>query len=257
MKFVLSGRSLTVFRPSKFIVLLLATLGVASSARPLASQTLPLPDHLVPLTSTEGQVLLRDSEALADYVPLTAQFVTQINQAFCGVASMAMVLNALGVPAPLAPQWERGYFTQENLFNEQTEAIIGQAAIARQGLTLAELAGILETYPVSAEIHYGSDVSLEEFRDLVRTNLETSGNYVLINYLRRAIGQERGGHISPLAAYDADTDQFLILDVSRYKYPPVWVQTETLWEAINTTDSVSGKTRGFLLIEALPSDRSS
>lgn len=101
----------------------------------------------------------------------------------------------------------------------------------------------------------GSDVSLDEFRRLIRTNLETPGNYVLINYLRRTIGQERGGHISPLAAYDADTDQFLILDVSRYdvsryKYPPVWVQAETLWQAINTVDSVSNQTRGFLLIEA-------
>ncbi|PSR19399.1 glutathione gamma-glutamylcysteinyltransferase [filamentous cyanobacterium CCP3] len=248
--FVLSGQSQTAFRPSKFMALLMATVGLIAIARPLASQTLPLPDHLVPLTSAEGQVLLRDSEALADYVPLTAQFVTQINQAFCGVASMAMVLNALRVPAPLAPQWERGYFTQENLFNEQTEAIIGREAIARQGLTLAELAGILETYPVNAEIHYGSDVSLEEFRDLIRANLETPGNYVLINYLRRAIGQERGGHISPLAAYDADSDRFLILDVSRYKYPPVWVEAETLWQSIDTTDSVSGKTRGFLLIEA-------
>ena len=211
---------------------------------------LPLPEPLTPLTSTEGQILLRDSEALADYVPLTSQFTTQINQAFCGVASMVMVLNALDVQAPLAPEWERNYFTQENIFNDQTEAIIGRDAIARQGLTLAELSGILETYPVNAEIHHGSDVSLEEFRSLIRANLETTGNYVLINYLRRAIGQERGGHISPLAAYDADTDQFLILDVSRYKYPPVWVQTETLWESINTMDSVSGKTRGFLLIEA-------
>ncbi|WP_017300598.1 phytochelatin synthase family protein [Nodosilinea nodulosa] len=226
------------------------TLGLCLIARSLPAQTLPLPDQLIPLTSTEGQVLLRDSEALADYVPLTSQFVTQINQAFCGVASMVMVLNALGIPAPLAPQWERGYFTQENIFNEKTEAIIGQDAIARQGLTLAELAGILETYPVSAEIHYGSDVSLDQFRRLIRANLETPGNYVLINYLRRAIGQERGGHISPVAAYDADTDKFLILDVSRYKYPPVWVQAETLWQAINTEDSVSGKTRGFLLIEA-------
>ena len=246
----LSSRSLMTFRLPKLTALLMATLGLIGIARPLASQTLPLPDHLVPLTSAEGQVLLRDSEALADYVPLTSQFVTQVNQAFCGVASMAMVLNALGVAAPLAPQWERNYFTQENLFNEQTEAIIGQEAIARQGLTLAELAGILQTYPVTAEIHYGSEVSLEEFRDRIRDNLETPGNYVLINYLRRAIGQERGGHISPLAAYDADTDQFLILDVSRYKYPPVWVQAETLWESINTVDSVSGRTRGFLLVEA-------
>ena len=223
---------------------------VSLAPLPLRAQTLPLPEHLISLTSAEGQALLRDSEGLADYVPLTSQFVTQITQAFCGVASVVMVFNALGIPAPLAPEWERHYFTQENVFNDQTEAIIGQDAIARQGLTLAELSGILETYPVQAEIYYGSDVSLDEFRRLIRTNLETPGNYVLINYLRRTIGQERGGHISPLAAYDADTDQFLILDVSRYKYPPVWVQAETLWQAINTVDSVSNQTRGFLLIEA-------
>ncbi|MEB3210892.1 MAG: phytochelatin synthase family protein, partial [Leptolyngbyaceae bacterium] len=73
-------------------------------------------------------------------------------------------------------------------------------------------------------------------------------NYVVVNYLRRAIAQERGGHISPIGAYDADTDQFLIMDVSRYKYPPVWVSAEALWSATNTVDFVSGRTRGFLLI---------
>jgi hypothetical protein len=237
-------------RRARLGLLCMASLGLGLSAAPLAAQTLPLPDHLTPLPSAAGQSLLRDSEALADYVPLSGHFVTQINQAFCGVASMAMVLNALQVPPPAAPQWDQGYFTQENIFTEASEAIIGQAAIARQGLTLAELAGILETYPVRAEVYYGSEVSLAEFRRLIRTNLETPGNYVVINYLRRAIGQERGGHISPLAAYDADTDQFLILDVSRYKYPPVWVSAETLWNAVNTLDSVSGRTRGFVLVEA-------
>lgn len=240
---------------AKASLLFVTTLGLSLGGLSLiggrmVAQTLPLPEHLIPLTSAEGQLLLRDSEALADFVPLTSHFVTQINQAFCGVASVVMVLNALGIAPPIAPQWEQGYFTQENVFSDQTEAIIARDAIARQGLTLAELAGILETYPVTAEIHYGSDVGLAEFRTLIRSNLETPGNYVVINYLRRAIGQERGGHISPIAAYDADTDQFLILDVSRYKYPPVWVQAELLWESVNTVDSVAGKTRGFLLVEA-------
>ncbi|MGB6297273.1 MAG: phytochelatin synthase family protein, partial [Rivularia sp. (in: cyanobacteria)] len=56
------------------------------------------------------------------------------------------------------------------------------------------------------------------------------------------------GHISPLAAYNKETDRFLILDVSRYKYPPVWVKAEDLWKAMNTKDSVSDKTRGFVLV---------
>ncbi len=73
---------------------------------------------------------------------------------------------------------------------------------------------------------------------------------MIINYLRKAIGQERGGHISPLAAYDAETDQFLILDVSRYKYPPVWVTAPDLFNAMNTVNSDNHDlTRGYVLVK--------
>ena len=72
---------------------------------------------------------------------------------------------------------------------------------------------------------------------------------MLVNYLRKAIGQETGGHISPLAAYDAKSDRFLILDVARYKYPPVWVKASDLFDAMNTTDaSNENRTRGYVLI---------
>ncbi len=66
--------------------------------------------------------------------------------------------------------------------------------------------------------------------------------------MRKAINQESGGHISPLAAYNEETDRFLILDVSRYKYPPIWVKAEELWQGMQTIDVASGKTRGFVLI---------
>jgi Phytochelatin synthase len=215
------------------------------------SQTLPLPQTLTPLTSPQGSRLLRGSQAQEDFIPLSSQFVTQENQAFCGVASAVMVLNALGVPAPVATEWKRNYFTQDNLFNAQTDAVISRQQIERQGLTLAQLAAILESYPVKAEVHYGADLSLEQFRSMVSQNLKQSGNFVVVNYSRRAIGQEGGGHISPLAAYNAEKDQVLILDVSRYKYPSVWVKTKELWEAIKTLDSVSQKTRGVVFISRL------
>jgi hypothetical protein len=38
------------------------------------------------------------------------------------------------------------------------------------------------------------------------------------------------------------------MDVSRYKYPPVWVKTADLWKAMNTVDSTAAKTRGFVLV---------
>jgi hypothetical protein len=79
-------------------------------------------------------------------------------------------------------------------------------------------------------------------------NLQEPVNFVMVNYLRSAIGQKTGGHISPVAAYNEQTDRFLILDVSRYKYPPVWVRAADLWKAMDTVDSGSGKKRGFVLV---------
>lgn len=214
----------------------------------VVSQTLPLPQTLTPLTSFQGKQRLKESQVQDDFIPLFSQFVTQENQAFCGIASAVIVLNALGVPAPLATEWKRHYFTQDNLFNPQTEAVISRQQIERQGLTLAQLAAILESYPVKAEIYYGGDLSLDAFRKLVSQNLRQPSNFVVVNYSRRAIGQEGGGHISPLAAYNANKDQFLILDVSRYKYPPVWINAIDLWKAIKTIDSTSQKTRGMILV---------
>ncbi len=56
------------------------------------------------------------------------------------------------------------------------------------------------------------------------------------------------GALSLPAAYQEQSDQFLIEDVASYKYPPVWASTENLWKAMNTTDSISQKTRGYLVV---------
>jgi hypothetical protein len=214
------------------------------------AQTLPLAEPLIALNSEQGSRLLLESEDNRAYWPLSIQFVTQRNQAFCGVASLTMVLNALGVPAPATPEFEPyKTFTQDNLLNEKTEAVLPVAVLSKIGMTLDQIGGILSTYSVKADVRHAADSSLEEFRTLARQALSTPNQYVIVNYLRRSIGQERGGHISPLEAYDADTDRFLVLDVSRYKYPPIWVQAADLYAAMNTPDSDNqNRTRGFVLV---------
>lgn len=211
-------------------------------------QTLPLAEPLTDLLSPQGITLLEESTAKVDYIPLSSHFVTQDNQAFCGVATLAMVLNALGLPRPLTLAWDQGYFTQGNVLNRATATIIAPDLIRRQGLTLEQLQGIFVSHGAIATRHHGSEVDLATLRSQWVQNLQTPGDYVVINYLRRAIGQETGGHISPVAAYHAPSDRFLILDVSRYKYPPVWVPAPQLAESLNTLDSTSGQSRGYLLI---------
>ena len=229
-----------------------AILGLCLASGGLLAQTLSLPQNLINLNSTEGEKLLIDSKALQDYFPLSSQFITQKNQAYCGVASSVMVLNALAIPAPEAPEYGSfRLFTQENFFNAKAQQVITSDTVARQGMTLEQLGNLLETYPVKADVYHGGDVTLEEFRRLVIKNLQEPRNFVVVNYLRKAINQQTGGHISPLAAYNEQSDRFLILDVSRYKYPPVWVKAEELWQAMATVDPISGKTRGFVLVSLL------
>jgi Phytochelatin synthase len=127
--------------------------------------------------------------------------------------------------------------------------VLPVGVLSRIGMTLDQIGAILRTYAVDAEVRHAADTSLDEFRALARQALGTANRYVVVNYLRRALGQERGGHISPLGAYDAETDRFLVLDVSRYKYPPVWVQAADLYAAMNTPDSDNqNRTRGFVLV---------
>jgi Phytochelatin synthase len=223
-----------------------ATIGSATSY----AQTLPLPETLVAASSDNGEALLIDADAREAYFPLVNSFVTQQNQAFCGVASTVMILNAMELPAPAVPAFDPyRTFTQDNLLTPETEKIIPLELIKKQGITVDQLAGMIGTFPVTVKLNHAADSTVDKFRTEARAALATPGQFVIINYLRKAIGQEKGGHISPLAAFDAETDRFLILDVARYKYPPVWVKTADLFGAMNTADKDNdNKTRGYIVI---------
>ncbi|MGH6927084.1 MAG: phytochelatin synthase family protein, partial [Dongiaceae bacterium] len=183
-----------------------------------------VPASLVPLDSAEGRQLLFESEAHESFLPLAAHFLTQETQTYCGVASIVMVLNALMVPAPAVPAYApHRLFTQDNLFSDRTDGIASAGRVARQGMSLRQVAQILRAHGAEAEAHLASESSLAAFRALASESLRRQDGHVIVNYSRPVLGQSAVGHISPLGAYDADSDRFLVLDVARYKYPPVWV----------------------------------
>jgi hypothetical protein len=228
-----------------------ATTVVCLMAAATGAETLQLPPSLIGLASDAGGQLFLQSSARQAYWPLSMQFVTQKNQAYCGVATMIMVLNALGVSAPATPGIEPfTTFTQDNVLNEKTELILLQSVLVKKGMTLDQFGKLMQTYGVRTEVNHAASSAVDQFRASAVKYLSAPRHHVVVNYLRRTLGQEKGEHISPLAAYDAKTDRFLILDVSRYKYPLVWVKTEDLFAAMNTVDDDNdGQTRGFVLIE--------
>ncbi|MGI9401310.1 MAG: phytochelatin synthase family protein [Rhizobiaceae bacterium] len=214
------------------------------------AETLPLTQNLIALDSDPGEELLLGAEARNDYFPLSIHFTTQVHPAYCGPATIAMVLNALDMPRPPSDMTiGLGMFDQENIFTPATRKVKLSSTIKKEGMTLNELGAVLSAHELDVNVIHAGDSSAEEFRKIASQVLDDDEKFVLVNYRRKEIGQEKGGHISPLGAYDEDTDRFLILDVSRYKYPPVWVEAETLFSAMNTIDTDNfSKTRGYIIV---------
>jgi Phytochelatin synthase len=63
-----------------------------------------------------------------------------------------------------------------------------------------------------------------------------------------AVGQRGGGHISPLGAYDAASDSFLVLDVNPASAGWVWMPTATLVQGMRTFDTVEN--RGYVVVDS-------
>ena len=234
---------------AKTLRLLVLMFALAPAAQ---ADSLPLPENLISATSQQGEALLIGSESHEAYFTLASNFVTQQTQSFCGVASMVMVFNAMQLSAPdVAAFAPYKTFTQDNVLDARTEAILPRDTILKQGITLDQMGALLAVQPVDVSVHHASGTDLDSFRKEASSYLAQNGHFVLVNYFRNALGQQKGGHFSPLAAYDKDTDRFLILDVARYKYPPVWVKADELFASMNTIDSDNdNRSRGYVLIAA-------
>jgi len=234
---------------------------IAQAAAPIpGASAAPPPEPLpVPLASPAGQALLRRRATLsADYPPLAQWYETQANLAYCGVASSVTLLNSLAIPAPAAEGYgSYRFWTQTNLFVPASAPFVQARQVAREGMTLSQLQGLLRAIlgdGARVERYHGLQLNLEQFRLLLRRNLADPSDRLLVNYDRRLVGQQGGGHIAPLAAYDPIEDRVLILDGARYRYPAVWVATRQLWAATRGIDRSSGLSRGLVSVRINPAD---
>ena len=210
-------------------------------------------DKLVYFLTPESAALFEGAAETDDFWPLIAAFVSEERQTFCGIASSVMALNALDVPPPPAPQWYPSqYWNQDTIFTlKALETVKSVQRIEAEGITLAELGELLVASGAKAEPVFASDTDVAKFRATAKAALADPDAVMLVNVARATLGQggvEGGGHISPIAAYNEAADRFLFLDVARYKYKPSWITAETLYAAMNTTDSSSGKTRGYVVV---------
>lgn len=228
----------------------------------------------VSMHTREGLKRLARARFIADFPALANNYEAQINKLFCGPASGTIVLNALrdrdhadGNPTDPAmvppeayqymtfnPLYKR--YTQNTFFNEKTDLVKTRLQVLGQpmpsgavdfGLQLRQMRGMLEAHGLTADMHVVSpDASRwQAMADLLR-NLKEPGDFVIINYQRKAMGQTGGGHFSLLAAYDSTSRSFLVMDVNPMNADWVWVRADLLFKAMQTFDTIEN--RGYLLV---------
>ena len=253
-----------------------ATQGAATNPAATTSVEAIAPTALVPFASDEGLARLGRSGAKVDFAALANQFEAQYNGAFCGPTSAAIVLNTVKsrsadltrdhtrlrkedvqfMPAgadPIVPRFtqdsviDRGPKTRAQVLGEPI--IIGSKQVRDFGYQLRQFDAMLRANGLVTTVVVVDDARSElAIRADLQGNLARGGDYVIVNYRREAVGQQGGGHISPLGAYDAASDSFLVLDVNPAAAGWVWMPAATLVRGMRTFDTVEN--RGYVLVHA-------
>jgi hypothetical protein len=255
------------------VLLWLLACALAPSLQAQEARTVEAP-ALLAFASEDGLSRLSRATAKADFATLANQFEAQSNAAFCGPTTAAIVLNALAGARPDLPRDRSRLrsddlkhlpasadltlprFTQDNVFDKSPKTraqVLGEPmpvngkTMRDVGFQVRQLDALLRSNGAQTRlVIVGASSAEEEIRDDLRRNLERGGDYVIVNYTRAAVGQPGGGHISPLGAYDASSDSFLLLDVNPASAGWVWMPTATLVKAMRTFDTVEN--RGYIVV---------
>ena len=207
------------------------------------------------ITTQEGSKMLSPNFAakrLNEYQPGCD---TQVNEAYSAVASAAAVLNLLRASflssdytyktqyGILADKCVQQKVTHTNHLDPKLAAGLGM----QQTKVLLECLLVGQKYDVNAYfvepfLKDRAGISRDRIHSLVQLKQTLlyamgKGKAVLVNYDRSILGQEGHGHWSPVVAYKSKTGSFLVLDVARYKYEPVWVPSKTMFRALAEVDA--------------------
>ena len=255
------------------LALILATVQFSGAFAEDASPASVVPE-LVSFSSDEGLARLARSTAKVDFPALANQFEAQSNPAFCGPTSAAIVLNAVRGRSPrpaarsqsparrgpsvrseeLRSNYPAVHPGQRHNKGQKTRAqVLGEPLtingkqVTDYGYEVRQLDEMLRANGVITQLTIVDDNKVEQDirADLVE-NLKRRGDYVIVAFLREAVGERGGPHISPLGAYDAESDSFLVLDVNPASADWVWMPTKTLIRGMRTFDKVEN--RGYILI---------
>ena len=221
--------------------------------------------------SAEGLKRLERSQFKNDFYQLVNFYQPQENPLFCSIATGTMIRNALDygnissqktgeIRKPDGTVGEFHLYAQKDFFNDKTEKVKKRAIVEYRepgkdgktydaGLSLGDFAQMLKINGLKTQLVSAEKVDekfAEKFRQVLKKNLAEDKNFVVLNFDGKVLGKETRGHISPVVAFDEETDSVFVLDVALHKNQWYWVGVTKLVEAMNTKDAQTY--RGYLVV---------
>lgn len=213
--------------------------------KPLSYYRRELPPQLIDLSSTEGKSLFKESIKLGDaeaFYNLIGNFTTQTDPRYCGLGTLAMVLNALEVDPKQTWKGIWRWYSDEMLDCAPLQQI------QNQGLSFYEFASLARCNGLEVIAKRADQITKEEWiKDLLLISKQ-SHVHMVVSFSRDSLGQTGLGHYSPIGAINRNNRKVLVLDVARFKYPSYWVSFDMLWDAMLPLDPTTNHSRGYYII---------
>lgn len=257
-----------------YLISLIFLLNISSCADKTQEVIIAKTKKNISFNSIDGRKRLAQSRHSNDFYQLINFYQPQINPILCSAASSVIVLNAINygnissqksgeVIKPKAlksTKLEYKLYNQIDFFNNKTDKIKKKEVILFQqkdnkgkfdaGLSLTDLSKILaQSYNLEVEkVHANNNdkVTINKFREDLITYLSDDTHFILANFNGKKLGMKTGGHISPIAAYDQETDSVLVLDVATHKELWSFIPLERLYNAMHSKDNDTY--RGYLIV---------
>ncbi|KAF5400890.1 Glutathione gamma-glutamylcysteinyltransferase 1 [Paragonimus heterotremus] len=222
----------------------------ASSNMLISSQEFyrrPLPRMCVSFSSPEGKRLFREALLaghMEAYFALAGQLCTQDEPAYCGLATLVMILNAFEMDPGRV--WKRPW----RWYHESMLKCCIPPDILTEGIVMDKFMEIARCHGLDVDlnrVHDSDDIAT--FRDVVsRMTANENEGFLVACYFRGSLGQTGSGHFAAVGGYHPQRQLVFLFDTARFKYPPHWVPIARLWEGMCQVDKVTGQPRGYMVI---------
>ncbi|KYQ94006.1 Phytochelatins synthase [Tieghemostelium lacteum] len=210
-----------------------------------------LPSHLVEFSSDEGKKIFKESLEsgyMEGYFSLAEQFVSQSDPAYCGLASLAMVLNSLKIDPKRLWKGPWRWFAEDML-----DCCIPIESVKQRGVSFTEFSCLSRCNGANIHSIRAEESDISTFRDNIKEACSKTNTHLVMSYSRKVLGQTGVGHYSPIGGYNPQKDLALVLDVARFKYSPHWVPVQVLWDSMTELNTETKKSRGYFLLSGNPS----